>query len=37
VIERVSLRDGVNFLLIAWLGTGVDRVIRMHSSEPMVG
>jgi hypothetical protein len=37
VIERVSLRDGVNSLVISWLGTVVARVIRMNSSETMVG
>jgi hypothetical protein len=37
VIERVSLRDGINSLVISWLGTGVARVIRMNASEPMVG
>jgi hypothetical protein len=37
VTERVSLRDGVNSLVISWLGTGVARVLRMNASEPMVG
>ena len=35
--EKVSLRDGVNSLVISWLGTGVARVLRMNASEPMVG
>jgi hypothetical protein len=37
VTERVSLRDGVNSLVISWLGMGVARVLRMNASEPMVG
>jgi hypothetical protein len=37
VTERVSLRDGINSLVISWLGTGVARVLRMNASEPMVG
>ena len=37
VTERVSLRDGVNSLVISWLGTGLARVLRMNSSNPMVG
>jgi hypothetical protein len=37
IIERVSLRVGVNSLVISWLGMGVARVIRMNASEPMVG
>jgi hypothetical protein len=37
LIERVSLRDGVNSLLISWLGTGVAKVLRMNVSKPMVG
>jgi hypothetical protein len=37
VTERVSLRDGRNSLVISCLGTGVARVLRMNSSEPMVG
>jgi hypothetical protein len=24
-------------LVISWLGTGVERVLRMNSSEPMIG
>jgi hypothetical protein len=32
-----SLRIGINSLVISWLGTGVARVLRMNSSEPMVG
>jgi hypothetical protein len=35
--ERVSLRDGINYLVISWLGTGVAKVIRMNAYEPMVG
>ena len=37
VTEIVSLRDGVNSLLISWLGTGVARVLRLNISKPMVG
>jgi hypothetical protein len=37
VIERVSLRDGINSLVISWLGTGVARVLIMKAFEPMVG
>jgi hypothetical protein len=37
VTERVSLRDGINSLVISWLGMGVARVLRMNASEPMVG
>jgi hypothetical protein len=37
VTKRVSLRDGVNSLVILWLGMGVDRVLRMNASKPMVG
>jgi hypothetical protein len=37
VTERVSLKDGLNSLVISWLGTGVARVLRMNASEPMVG
>jgi hypothetical protein len=37
VTERVSLRNGINSLVISWLGMGVARVIRMNASEPMVG
>ena len=37
VTERVSLRDGINSLVISWLGMGVARVLRMNAYEPMVG
>jgi hypothetical protein len=37
VIERVSLRDGVNYLVISWIVMGLARVIRMNSSDTMVG
>jgi hypothetical protein len=37
VTERVSLRDGVNSLVISWLGMGLARVIRMNASDLMVG
>ena len=37
VIKRVSLRDGINSLVISWLGMGVARVLRMNASEPMAG
>ena len=37
VIDKDSLRDGVNSLVISWIGTRVARVIRMNASEPMVG
>jgi hypothetical protein len=37
VTERRSLRNGINSLVISWLGTGVARVLRMNASEPMVG
>ena len=37
VTEKGSMRIGINSLVISWLGTGVARVIRMNSSEPMVG
>jgi hypothetical protein len=30
VIERVSLRDGIDYLVISWLGMGVARVLCMH-------
>ena len=35
--ERVSLRDGVNSLMISWLGMGVAKVLIMNASEPMAG
>jgi hypothetical protein len=35
--ERVSLRYGINSLVISWLGMGVARVLRMNAFEPMVG
>lgn len=35
--ERVSLRDGINSLVISWLGMRVSRVLIMNSSKPMVG
>jgi hypothetical protein len=37
VTERVSLRDGINSLVISWLGIGVARELKMNSSKPMVG
>ena len=37
VIEKGYLRIGINSLVISWLGMGVARVLRMNSSEPMVG
>jgi len=37
VTERVSLRHGINSLVISWLGTIVARVLRLNSSEPMFG
>jgi hypothetical protein len=37
VIERVSLRDGKNSLVISWLGMGVARVLRTNASEPIIG
>jgi hypothetical protein len=37
VTERGSLRNGMDSLVISWLGTGVARVLRVNSSEPMVG
>jgi hypothetical protein len=37
VKERVSLRDGVNSLVISWLAMGVARVLRMNASKPMFG
>jgi hypothetical protein len=37
VTERVFMRDGVNSLVISWIGMRVDRVLRMNSSKPMVG
>ena len=37
VTERVSLRDGINSIVISWLGTRVAKVLRMNASEPMVG
>jgi hypothetical protein len=37
VTERVSLRDGINSLVISCLGIGMDRVLRMNYFEPMVG
>ena len=37
VTKRVSLRDGINSLVVSWLGTRVARVLRMNASEPMVG
>ena len=35
--EKGPLRIGINSLVISWLGTGVARVLRMNSYEPMVG
>ena len=35
--EKVSMRIGINSLVISWLGMGVDRVLRMNSFDPMVG
>jgi len=37
VKEKGLLRIGINSLVISWLGMGVARVLRMNSSEPMVG
>jgi hypothetical protein len=37
MIGIFSLRDGVNSLVISWLGTGEAIVLRMNASEPMVG
>jgi hypothetical protein len=37
VKEQGSLRIGVNFLLISWLGPRVVIALRMNASEPMVG
>jgi hypothetical protein len=37
VTERVSLRDGVNSLVISWLGTRVAKELRVNASETMVG
>jgi hypothetical protein len=37
VIERESLGNGIDSILISWLDTGMARVIRVNSSEPMVG
>jgi hypothetical protein len=37
VTERESLRNGIDSLVISWLGTGVARVLRVNASEPMVG
>ena len=36
VTERVSLRNGVNSLVISWLGTRVARVLRIIAFELMV-
>ena len=35
--KRVSLRDGINSLVISWLGMGVARSLRMNASKTMVG
>jgi hypothetical protein len=35
--EKGSLRIGINSLVISCLGMEVARVLRMNSSEPMVG
>jgi hypothetical protein len=37
VKEKVSMRVGINSLVISWLGMGVARVLRMNVSESMVG
>jgi hypothetical protein len=37
VKDKGSLRIGINSLVISWLGTRVERVLRINSSEPMVG
>ena len=37
VKEKESMRIGINSLVISCLGMGVARVLRMNSSEPMVG
>jgi hypothetical protein len=37
VTKIFSMRDGVNFLVISWLGMGVAKVLRINASEPMVG
>jgi hypothetical protein len=37
VKEKGSLRNGINSLVISWLGTGVARALRTNASEPMVG
>jgi hypothetical protein len=34
--ERIS-KKMKSYLVISWLGTGVDKELRMNSSEPMVG
>jgi hypothetical protein len=37
VKEKGSMRICINSLVISWHGTWVSRVLRMTSSEPMVG
>jgi hypothetical protein len=37
VTEKEPLRNCKGSLVISWLGTGMARVLRMNSFEPMVG
>jgi len=37
VKEKRLLIININSLVVSWLGMGVARVIRMNSSEPLVG
>jgi len=37
VTERRSMINGIDFLVISWLGTGVAKVLRVNACEPMVG
>jgi hypothetical protein len=37
VIEKEPLRNYKISLVISWLGTGVDRVLRVNASESTVG
>ena len=34
--KRVSLRDGINYIVISWHGMGVARLLIMNTSQPKV-